>query len=608
MGRIHRLPDDLANQIAAGEVVERPASVVKELVENALDSGATRVKVELEQGGVALVRVSDDGGGMATDDAVLSLERHATSKIDRKEDLFALRTFGFRGEALPSIASVSRLRLLTRARGATEGTEVVVEGGGAPRVKPAGAAEGTSVEVRDLFFNVPARRKFLKSTGTESAHVSEALMLAALARPDVSFFLVRDGRAAREWLRVATRRERVAQTIDGERLETCMGERGPLKIEAHLTAPERARAGAVGLHLLVNGRPVRDRPLARAVAQAYGSVLEPGRYPVGAVYVDLPPDQVDVNVHPQKAEVRFADGRALFDAVTRELHAALARAFNLPALGTGRPWSFGRAPRDPGEPGEPVTRFVPDRDPASLGGDPWELAPPSDDPSTQKSLAERTTLTSMADIQAAKPADGPASKALFEGAGFYASLEFLAQVRGTFLVCSGSDGLYVLDQHAAAERVTFDRLRRAFEARTMSTQRLLIADVVELLPAEVTILEEHAAEVAALGVELRAVGPNAVAVHAVPTLLMRGRPERIVRDLVAELGRTATRPFGDAADMVLATMACHGSIRAGDALSREEAVALLRALDHIDFAGHCPHGRPVVTRIGYDELERRVGR
>src|ERR1019366_712625 len=198
MGRIHRLPDDLANQIAAGEVVEHPASVVKELVENALDSGATRVKVELEQGGVALVRVSDDGGGMATDDAVLSLERHATSKIDRKEDLFALRTFGFRGEALPSIASVSRLRLLTRARGATEGTEVVVEGGGAPRVKPAGAAEGTSVEVRDLFFNVPARRKFLKSTGTESAHVSEALMLAALARPDVSFFLVRDGRAARE--------------------------------------------------------------------------------------------------------------------------------------------------------------------------------------------------------------------------------------------------------------------------------------------------------------------------------------------------------------------------------------------------------------------------
>ncbi|MGD0529377.1 MAG: DNA mismatch repair protein MutL, partial [Polyangiaceae bacterium] len=355
--------------------------------------------------------------------------------------------------------------------------------------------------------------------------------------------------------------------------------------------------------------PVRDRSLARAVAQAYGSVLEPGRYPVGAVYIDLPPDQVDVNVHPQKAEVRFADGRALFDAVTRELHAALARAFNLPALGTGRPWSFNRAPREASDAAEPLTtRFVAEGDPQALGRDPWELAPATEDPSTQKSLAERTTLTSVTDPRAPLPAEAPASKALFEGAGFYASLEFLAQVRGTFLVCSGSDGLYVLDQHAAAERVTFDRLRRAFEARAMSTQRLLIADVVELLPAEMTVLEEHGAEVAALGVELRAVGPNAVAVHAVPTLLARVRPERIVRDLVAELGRSATRPFGDAADMVLATMACHGSIRAGDALSREEAVALLRALDHIDFGGHCPHGRPVVTRIGYDELERRVGR
>jgi DNA mismatch repair protein MutL len=602
MARIHRLPDDLANQIAAGEVVERPSSVVKELVENALDSGATRVKVELELGGVALVRVSDDGAGMAADDAVLALERHATSKIDRKEDLFALRTFGFRGEALPSIASVSRLKLLSRARGSAEGTEVLVEGGALPSVKPAGAAEGTSVEVRDLFFNVPARRKFLKSTGTESAHVSEAMLLAALARPDVSFFLVRDGRVAREWLRVPTRRERVAQTIEGERLETCLGERGPLRIEAHLAAPERARAGTVGLHLLVNGRPVRDRPLARAVAQAYGSVLEPGRYPVGTVYVDLPPEQVDVNVHPQKAEVRFADGRALFDAVTRELHAALARAFNLPALGTGRPWSQPRVAAAPSAP--MTTRFVPD-----LGPDPWELSPVSEDPSTQKSLAELTLIHSAnaAGEAAARPAQ-PTPKVLFEGAGFYASLAFLAQVRGTFLVCSGSDGLYVLDQHAAAERVTFDRLRRAFEARTLSTQRLLIAEVVELLPAEVATLEEHAKEVSAFGVELRPVGASAVAVHAVPALLTRGRPERLVRDLVAELSRAATRPFGDAADLVLATMACHGSIRAGDALSREEAVALLRALDHIDFAGHCPHGRPVVTRIGYDELERRVGR
>jgi DNA mismatch repair protein MutL len=596
MGRIRRLPADLSNQIAAGEVVERPASVVKELVENALDAGATRVKVELEQGGVALVRVSDDGAGMGPDDAMLALERHATSKIERKEDLFALSTFGFRGEALPSIASVSRLKLITRARGAPEGTEVILEGGGEPRARPSGAAVGTSVEVRDLFFNVPARRKFLKSTGTEAAHVSEVMLLAALARPDVSFFLVRDGRAAREWLRVGARRERVAQAIDGERLEVCLGERGPLRIEAHLAPPERARAGTVGLHLLVNGRAVRDRPLSRAVSQAYGSVLEAGRYPVGVVYVDLPPDQVDVNVHPQKAEVRFADGRALFDAVTRELYQGLSRAFNLPALGSSRAWS---APRPPPSSEPPTNRYVP------APADPWDLGPSSEGPSAQETLAERTTLTSPIDPAAPGPVETPV---LFDGAGFYASLEFLAQVRATFLVCSGSDGLFVIDQHAAAERVTFHRLRQAYVSRSMATQRLLIPDVVELLPTEVATLEEHADAVAALGVELRPVGPAAVAVHAVPMLLVRARPERIVRDLVAELDRAARRPFGDAADLVLATMACHGSIRAGDVLSREEAVALLRALDSIDFAGHCPHGRPVVTRIGFDELERRVGR
>jgi DNA mismatch repair protein MutL len=602
MGRIQTLPADLANQIAAGEVVERPASVVKELVENSLDAGATRVKVELERGGVTLIRVSDDGVGMDESDAVLALQRHATSKIHHKDDLFALTTFGFRGEALPSIASVSKLRLSTRGRGASEGTEVVLEGGGVARPRPTGIAEGTSIEVRDLFFNVPARRKFLKSTGTEAAHVTEGLLMAALARPEVSFFLARDGRTAREWLRMASRRERAAQAFDAsERLEMCIGERGPMRIEAHLAPPERARAGATGLHLLVNGRAVRDRALARAVAQAYGSVLEPGRYPVGVVYVDVPSSEVDVNVHPQKAEVRFADGRALYDAVTRELHSALARAFSLPALGTSRAWMGGRPAH--ASAAAPFGSLSLEDD--SGVNDPWKLATPGE--LATGGLAERTELAALDAAGAASPAVA-AEPILFEGVGFYASLEFLAQVKTTFLVCSGADGLYVLDQHAAAERVTFNRLRRAFASRSIATQRLLLPEVIEMLPTEVATFEERMDDVAALGVELRPVGPNAVAVHSVPALLARARPERIVRDLVAELGRAGRRPFGDAADLVLATMACHGSIRAGDIVSRAEAVALLRGLDDIDFAGHCPHGRPVVTRIGYDELERRVGR
>ena len=594
--KVRRLSSDLANQIAAGEVVERPASVVKELVENSLDAGATRVRVEIDHGGTSCIRVVDDGEGMEEDDARLALERHATSKIDRIEDLLAIATFGFRGEALPSVGSVSRLTLATRVRAQGEGIELVVEGGGEPRGRPCGCAPGTTVEVRDLFFNVPARRKFLKSTATESAHVGETVLLAALARPDVTFVLARDGRVAREYLRVQTRGERAKQVIVDEALETCVAARGPLHIEAHLAAPERARAGAVALHLFVNGRPVKDRQLARAVAQGYGSVLEPGRYPVGVVYLDLPPEQVDVNVHPQKAEIRFADARGVFDAVTRELNAALGKAFAIPALGQmpyarafqawhssangggGAPW----APPPSGAPSPlaPSGALLPEADPWSLGG-----APPAPSPGSE----------------AAVPS-------LFSDRGFYSRLRFVGQVRATFLVCEGDDGIYVLDQHAAAERVTFDRLRKAYAAREVASQRLLVGEIVELLPAEVAALEENADAVSALGLELRAVGGSAVAVHAVPALVARAAPARLVRGIVAEVSRAAGRPFGAAADLVLATMACHGSARAGDGLSREEAEALLRALDAVDFSGHCPHGRPVITRMSFDELERRVGR
>jgi DNA mismatch repair protein MutL len=594
MGTIHQLSTDLANQIAAGEVVERPASVVKELVENALDAGATRIRVEIDAGGLGRIRVTDDGVGMDEEDARLSMDRHATSKIATLEDLARIASFGFRGEALPSIGSVSRLTMTTRARGANEGTQLVVDGGGQPRLRPAGCAVGTSVEVSELFFNVPARRKFLKATATESAHVGEVVLLAALARPDVSFTLVRDAKVAREYLRVATRKERALSAIGEDRLEACLGERGPMQIEAYLSAPERARAGAVALYLFVNGRPIKDRQLARAVAHAYASVLEPGRYPVGAVYLTLPLELVDVNVHPQKAEVRFADGRAVFDAVSRELHLALAKAFAIPALSsrpTGSQWPLrAQVPSVPpggGPPSSSTSSASP-----SDGNDAWGLG---------YSLPPAACPPGLAVADSA-------SAQLFPGAGFYARLRYLAQVRAMFLVCEGEDGLYVLDQHAAAERVTFERLRRDFQARTIAAQRLLIPEVLEVGPTELAALEEHAEDALRLGLEVRAVGASAVAVHSVPKLLTRASPERLVRDLAAELGRAAKRPFGDAADLVLATMACHGSVRAGDRLSDDEARSLLRALDTIDFAGHCPHGRPVVMRLPFDELERRVGR
>lgn len=597
MGRIRRLPDDLANQIAAGEVVERPSSIVKELVENALDANATRVTVDVDNGGTTLVRVSDDGDGMPEDDAVLALERHATSKIARIDDLLALGTFGFRGEALPSIASVSRLTLRTRARGSAEGTCVTVEGGGAAKIEPAGGAVGTTIEVRDLFYNVPARRKFLKATATESAHVGDVVLGAALARPDVTFVLTRDGRVVREYLRAASREERAQSAVSSENLVRCRAERGEIRIEAMLAPPERARAGATGLSILVNGRPVKDRLLARAVAQAYGSVLEGGRYPVGVVWLDVPPHVVDVNVHPQKAEVRFADGRSVFDAITRELHAGLAQCFGLPALGAN--------------PYATTFRNVPPTSPrfderGGVAKDGVLAFPGSFGTKGEARSAEVPGLFGAASLFGNAPPT-PASD-LFGDPGLYASLRFVGQVRATFLVCEGNDGMYVLDQHAAAERVTFDRLRLAHAARGVGMQRLLVPVIVELALSEVALFEEHADEIAKLGVEARAVSDSSVAVHGVPDLLARQDPARIAKDLVAELSRAAGRPFAGAVDLVLATMACHGSIRAGDAISREEAEALLRALDQVDFAGHCPHGRPLVMRLSWSELERRVGR
>src|SRR5450631_352517 len=320
----------LASQIAAGEVVERPASAVKELIENALDAGAQRVDVEIEGGGVTRLCVSDDGVGMNAENARLSVERHATSKLTAISDLNRLLSYGFRGEALPSIASVSRFALRSRSAESDAGVEVSIEGVADPVVRATGMAVGTRVEVRDLFFNIPARRKFLRSTGTESGHVTEVVEAAALTRPEVTFTLARDGRKVREFLRCSGREERVAQVCNGEDLTRCAGTRGPLSLEAFLSRPEQARSGAGGLRLFVNGRSVRDRALAVTIAQAYGSVLERGRYPRGVVYLDLPPELLDVNVHPQKAEVRFADSRATSDAVYGMLSRALAGAFSLP--------------------------------------------------------------------------------------------------------------------------------------------------------------------------------------------------------------------------------------------------------------------------------------
>jgi DNA mismatch repair protein MutL len=597
--RVAVLPPELASQIAAGEVVERPASAVKELIENALDAEASRVDIEIEGGGITRLSVADDGFGMSEPDARLAVERHATSKLRTFADLTCIASFGFRGEALPTIASVSRLAVRTRQRDADQGTLIQIEGGKLAGVEPVGMPAGTQVEARELFYNVPARRKFLRSSGTESGHVTEVVECAALSRPDVTFTLSRDGRQVRELLRAAERGERVRQVCDVEGgLAPCAGERGPLRVEAFLSRPEQARAGAGGLSILVNGRPVRDRAILVTIAQAYGSVLERGRYPRGVVYIDLPPELVDVNVHPQKSEVRFADPRAASDAVYQILSKALMSAFSLPPVSRA---AWGRSqPRPIETPAAPVIQAKPERElPLEL------LLGPAARPVV--GLVEALPLD-VNEPPLVAVRDHAVSPIRPRPEVPWASLRFIAQLRMTYLVCEGEDGIYVLDQHAAAERVTFTRLRHEYQSRSVPSQALLFPLVVDVSDAELGLVEERQREIAEVGLDVRARGQNAVSIHAVPRLLSRASPERLLRDLLSEVSRSGGRGFSDAVDLAIATMACHGSIRAGDALSPNEAKALLVALDAADFAGHCPHGRPVVTFLSYAELERKVGR
>ncbi len=632
--RIALLPPDVANQIAAGEVVERPASIVKELVENALDAGATSVTLSIDQGGIARIAVTDDGAGMDPEDLALSVVRHATSKIRTADDLVGVGTYGFRGEALPSIASVSKLRITSRPRGADEGAEVVLEGGGEARVRATGCATGTTVSVEELFFNTPARRKFLRAVQTESAACLDALVRLALPRPDVKFVVRRDGKVVRELLRHDDVIHRAREIWRDEPLADVRGERGPIRVTALLGPPERARVGTSALSLYVNGRSVRDRVLLRAVAQAYGSTLAGGRYPVGGLLLEVPADEVDVNVHPQKSEVRFARQSEVFAALMSILRDGLNDAPWARATASfGDPWAqrfrggpaaappppatgglFGKStvesselrgteaeaePDGRGDVARAMRAFV-----TSPGEpDPWGLAPQPPYPPTSYDAA------AMRAPDGAVPAMGAGARpeGLAPTSGEFGGLRYLAQMRRMFLVCEGEQGMVVIDQHAAAERVTFHRLRAAFANRAIAVQTLLVPETIEVSAHEVALVDERADELARTGIDLRPVGPTTLAIRAVPALLVRVDPRRLARDVLAEVARQGN-DFSRALDLVLATMACHGSVRAGDELADEEARALLRALDTVDFAGHCPHGRPIVWSIKWPELERRVGR
>ena len=612
---IRILPDTLADQIAAGEVVERPASVVKELIENSVDARANRVTIEIEEGGLRVIRVSDDGIGMSPEDAKLSVQRHATSKLRTRDDLFCIRTLGFRGEALPSIASVSRFTLTSRTRDDDAGTQVRLDGGTPHGTEPIGCAPGTAIEVRELFYNVPARLKFLKSKATESGHIANVCLRAALAYPELALTVVRDRRPTQEFLPGQDLLERVRSAFPGEELTAYETSCDGAVLRAALSAPERARSGAAHLHLFVNRRPVRDLALSRCISFAYGSVLPPGRFPVGAVYIELDPTDVDVNVHPQKLEVRFARGRTLLDSITRSLaHKLGTAAFSGPAARSRSFWDqrLGGTPASDNVTNSstyssigtliansPALPYMP-ASASEEEADPWGLTPNT--PTSPPGEARWQTATHVADGGASAPS-------LLERPGTFGGLRFLGQSRKTFLICESEQGIQIIDQHAADERVRFDQLRKSYNARSVRVQPLLFPERVECTELEADLLEQHHDELARAGLECNRLGNHTIAIAAVPVLLARAAPAGLLRDLLSELTRSGERAFQDAIDMALATMACHAAIRAGDALSHDEAVALLKQLDQVhDFQGHCPHGRPIVCTLPFVELENRLGR
>ncbi len=597
--RIRLLPDTLANQIAAGEVVERPASVVKELVENALDAGARRVDIDLEEGGVRLIRVRDDGGGIAAEELALAVQRHATSKIASLEDLEAVATLGFRGEALPSIASVSRFRIASRRTGSEHGHVLEVEGGHLGSTSPAAQSPGTTVEVRDLFFNTPARRKFLRAERTELGHIEEWLRALALARPGIELRLSHNGKAMRRYRGgedALIADDRLLQTLGEAFTRQAIAidhEAAGLRLSGWIAQPAYNRPSADQQYLYVNGRAVRDRSVAHAVKLAYADVLYHGRQPAYVLFLDLDPRRVDVNVHPAKHEVRFRDARLIHDFVHRTLKEALAetRAGQVP---TG-----GEQPQDGSMPGI-----------ATSTGMAFDLHALPQSPLGLRVADAPAAYVALYRDAAAAPAwqpagDATAAPVMPEG-GDIPPLGFaIAQLHGIHILAENAEGLVVVDMHAAHERINYEKLKAAFDGEGLRLQPLLVPMPIAVSMREADLVEREGEALHHLGFDVARSGEQSLLLRAVPALLAQGDVEALLRDVLADFLEHGHSPrVAEARDALLSTMACHGSVRANRRLTIPEMNALLREMEATERSAQCNHGRPTWARFSLAEIDR----
>jgi DNA mismatch repair protein MutL len=593
---IRQLPDTLINQIAAGEVVERPASVVKELVENALDAGARRVDIDLEEGGVRLIRIRDDGGGIAPEELPLAVSRHATSKIASLDDLEAVATLGFRGEALPSIASVSRFALTSRRAQDEHGATLQVEGGKVGDVAPKPHAVGTTVEVRELFYNVPARRKFLRAERTEMGHIEEWLRSLALARPDIELRVSHNGRPSRRYKAdelesLARLSETLGEDFARSALRVDHAAAG-LRLYGWIAQPSYSRASADQQYVYVNGRSVRDRNIAHAVKMAYQDVLFHGRQPAYVLFLELDPTRVDVNVHPAKHEVRFRDTRLIHDFVYRTLHEALAetRAGALPQDIAPSPYSVLPATSVP-------SAWMPTQQ-SPLGLNVAEA--PAAYAALYATAPSGTLQTSAMPLPSSTQAMPAADTDGIPPLGFA-----IAQLHGIYILAENADGLIVVDMHAAHERIGYEKLKGAHDSIGLRAQPLLVPMALAVAEREADVAEREAATLATLGFDITRSGPQSLNVRSIPALLSNAEPEALLRDVLADLREHGeSRRVAAARDELLATMACHGAVRANRRLTLPEMNALLREMEATERSGQCNHGRPTWARFSLNEIDR----
>jgi len=649
MGRIHVLPEHVANKIAAGEVVERPASVVKELLENALDAGARRIRVQVEAGGKKLIQITDDGCGMVRDDALLAFERHATSKIRNADDLLNVSTLGFRGEALPSIASVSRLRLESRATDEPSGTVIEIAGGKIIKVEEAGLPAGTSITVRDLFFNTPARKKFLKAESTELSHIASLVTHYALAHPDKHFELHSATNAMLIAAPVASRSERIYQVFGKETLDQLLAiaaaarlehiglpepppwrrgedyqrpEPGEVRVTGFVSRPEIQKLNRNSIFVFVNGRLIRDRLIQHALTEAYRNILPPTVFPVVLLFLELPAGEVDVNVHPSKTEVRFRQQGFLHDFVRDSVRAALMKTRPVPQFTT----EIHAAPTSAQALSPPMTPR-----PSTFDSGGFSLEPPLEPPRNERlefgegiEIRANAAVSMLGGTETQGPSFGRAALGMTisgecggildagheNGDGVsLASLSPLGQLRDSFILAVNGEGLWIIDQHVAHERVLFERVLRQRAAERVERQQLLMPLIVELTPGQQAVFSEISDELRRNGFEVEPFGSRTIAVKASPAGVDASDVERMLHELLDQVDRESQAiNLEQVRARIAASIACHAAIKVNTPLEKNKMEWLLKELARTECPMSCPHGRPVLLRYSVRDIQKAFKR